>query len=191
MALLNFTQLQDVFYNVTFDITGMPSTSIRHAYQGIGQPGIERAQDIVYINLNYVNDDYYSQRHVMFSGDLDDTDATREVFYTKVISVQWSFYGPQSFDLADSLRNGLFNDSPNEILSASEIFPVLGFPSPVRAPYSFNKQWWERVDFTANFNVGVSRTGTTPYLQSGEVQINKPSESGGSDIIFTVPITEN
>ena len=40
---------------------------------------------------------------------------------------------------------------------------------PTRLPELYNNQWWERTDFSATFNEGVTRVSEVPYITSAEI----------------------
>jgi hypothetical protein len=91
------------------------------------------------------------------------------VQYTRVWSIAFAIYGPNSFDHARLIKSALFMDWTHDILAASNLYAVMDISDPRRVPELFSGQWWERVDFSCRFNEGITETTTTPSIASVEV----------------------
>jgi hypothetical protein len=177
---LTFTQLQDLFYGVTLTMTGLDEKYVRHAYQTNGQPAWEQGQNLAYINITTVDSNYDKQRHTLYSA-IDGDNANQEVLYTRVIAVDWTFYGLEGFDLADQVRDGILRESNREVLAKDGVYPIPGIDAPVRLPYEFNSQYWERTDLRVLFNVATVRDETVPYIKQVNVlleQADTPTQTG-------------
>ena len=101
--------------------------------------------------------------------------------YTRAWRIHWCFYGPNSTDRARALRSALYQDYFTEALAESFLFPVSDFPEVVRVPELVNAQWWERVDFDAEFYEGVVETINRQTVVSVEVVV-QDSEGEIADI---------
>ena len=76
----------------------------------------------------------------------------QETTYTRVIRCVWSIYGPNSFDNGQTTRDRLFDGDIRGTLAASNLYPKTNVIAPVRVPEYFQGQWWEREDFSVQFN---------------------------------------
>jgi len=180
MAYLTLAQLEDLFYTATRDITGLAATAVRIAYQTTGQPSWEVSQNVVLINIQQVNNSYDKQLDYKYVN--GSTNSSESVFYHRVMAVDWNCYGPNSFQLADALRIGILSDSVRNNLYLNEVFPIPRIDSPIRVPYLFNGQWYERQDLRVLFNVGTTRTGTVPLLTAANIQVKTRNETQSIDI---------
>lgn len=185
MAVITFTELQDLIHGVTVTMTGLNARYVRHAYQTNSQPAFENAQNIAFINIVSVDNSYDKQIHTVLT---DSAGQGQEVTaYTRVLAVDWTFYGPAGFDLADTVRNLVLSPPIRETLAAQQVFPIPGITAPQRGPSEFNNQWWERVDLRVLFNVGTVRAADIDYFS--EINI-RTQEAGGPSILLTIPAEE-
>ena len=166
--VLTFVQLQSLFYSAT--TTAIPGVPVRHAYQGQSQPSFEITDDVIFLNINNIDSPYDKQRDITYSA-ADSQNANQSIFYVRVIQTTWTIYGPNSWDNADIIRNGVLTPPILEILGDSQVYPIPGISPAIRAPYLFDGQWWQRCDLNVNFNVGTLRVNTAPYLQSAEIEL--------------------
>lgn len=184
--VLSLVNLQEVFYQATLTASGLAEQFVRHTYAPDSQPGWEQAENLIFLNVSPQDDPYDKLRDIAYAeGDITTTE--ERVFYTRVIAVDWTLYGPLSYDLADLIRHGILIPPIREILAKKEIYPLTSIDAPRRGPYEFNMQWWERTDLRALFNVGTRRTATVPLLAGATVEIETgtlgPSGVGDSRII--------
>lgn len=91
--------------------------------------------------------------------------------YTRGWKIKWCLYGPNSLDRARALHSAMFQDYFTDALATEQLFPVSDFDEPVRAPENFNAQWWERVDFEAEFYEFVTETIQRQTVTSVEVVV--------------------
>lgn len=170
MAVLTLRQIEDLLRTMTLNITGLDGDKVRFAYPAKGQPAWDIDKNYIVITLAPVSNPYDKLRDIKFK-EFDDDNAEQEVFYTRVFSCLWTHYGPDAYDLADELRSGLLLEENRRTLAVNDIFPLTQVPTPVRIPYDYNAQWWERVDLQAYYNVGTLRTSEMPYLKSADISI--------------------
>jgi hypothetical protein len=91
------------------------------------------------------------------------------VSYQRTWRVFWTLYGPNSFDRARRLKSWLLDDAGHNYVAGSNVFLVTDVSAPRRVPEEINAQWWERVDFEAQFNENVVETSTADSVASAEV----------------------
>jgi hypothetical protein len=182
MAVLTLAQLQDLFFGVTVTMTGLDPKMVRHAYPSDGQPAWENTQNVVLLNVTEADDEYNRKRDLTYTHQ-DSTHATESVFYTRVMQVQWTTFGPLGYDMADTIRYAILTEAIRNTLRASEVYPIPDIAAPSRLPYDHNTQWWERSDLYAKFNVATRRTNTVPYIDSATVEII--DDAGAQNIIQT------
>ncbi|WP_103110746.1 phage neck terminator protein [Brevibacillus reuszeri] len=169
---LSLSEIQDIFWDCTIKILGLdPSKKenqkrIRKGYPAEGAPAWQRTDNVGFILVSIANDPYSQQIETSYTRASEKT-ANQLSSYTRVLQVQWTFYGPSSFDDADKVRAALYR-SP---LLFSPLHLVTNVPAPIRLPELFGGQWWERTSFTANFNEKVVRSSTVNYIESAEIKV--------------------
>lgn len=168
--VLSQKQIEDLFYSLTLQITGLCDGQVRLTFAPDGQPAWERDKNYTFITLSYLDNPYDKQREPV-QGDYDDDNAQLSVTYTRVMQVLWTIYGPDAFDLADAIKIGVLQDAYRTQLTRNKIFPLTDIPAPIRAPENFNGQWWERVDIRAFFNVFTERSSIVPYIKTADINI--------------------
>lgn len=174
--ILTLQQLTDLFYTVTCEILGLnpddPSSfsKVRKSWQTDGTPAWGINDDVVFIRIKPLNDPYIQQRDTTYTQNTVDL-ANKITSYTRAHQVFWAVYGPNSFENAEAIRNGLYSDEVKSLLKASNISLKLDIPSPDHVPELYNGRWWERSDLSARFCEKVTRQTTVPYLQGANIQI--------------------
>lgn len=170
MATLTLTELNTLFQGVSVTMTGLNGKKVRLAYQA-QQPAQEHDENVVYIYVSEVDDDYNKLRDlVYFNSDPDVSDLLTK--YTRVMEVQWSCYGPSAFDLANTIRRSILSESIRSVLATAQVYPLTWIAAPTRVPYQFNNRWWERTDVRVRFNVNTTYNEEVPYIESAEVLID-------------------
>jgi len=185
--ILTLVQTEDIFINITAQILGLnPATQgdkVRATWPRLGQPGFKSTDDVVFIKVNVEFDPITQQRDVQYSDVSVDT-LNRKASYTRVQSIRWTIYGPNSYDNADKIRNAIFLPDVYNTLAQHHLFLVVDVQAPVRAPEEYNGQWWERVDFVANYNELVIRNADIPHITS--IKITTQTQKGViKDVDFT------
>jgi hypothetical protein len=175
--VLTLTQLKALFHEITVAITGLDADSgVRNTYPPQGQPAWKINDNIVFIAIYPVDDQYDKLRDVVYR---EQTPVTGEevvsdytTAYTRVMEVVWTVYGPNSFDMADNIRFGILSAETLVSLAAVEVAPLTEIAAPRRAPDLFDGQWWERSDVRCRFNVLTARTETVPYLNAANIELH-------------------
>lgn len=176
-ANMTVKQIEDFFVSLTYTILGINPTTlqpnqapVRVEWPTGGAPGWKIDEDVTFIMVNYDDDAITRQVDVTYNPN-DANNAYRSVSSTRVLRVNWICYGPNSFDNANNIRNGIFLPDNSDTLSANNLALIFDLPAPVRAPELFNGQWWDRTSFYARFNELIVQSQSVPYLTSPNVQI--------------------
>ncbi|MHB9004722.1 MAG: phage neck terminator protein [Coriobacteriia bacterium] len=167
----------------TIDSGGKPinQNKVRISWPTEGSPAWKVNDDVVFIQVNTSSDSYANQREVNYvakSNGILEAVAS----YTRVHLIQWILYGPNSYDNADKIRNGLFDAT--EDLRGQHLSLVLDVPQPVRFPEPYNGQWWERCNFEANFNELVVLRSDVPEVSGVDIRLLQEVEG----VIDTIEI---
>lgn len=186
--VLTLAQIRALLFEVVSEITSLTGAGqIRHAFPPNGQPAWKITDDVICIHLEPVDHPFDKDRHYL--EDTSDPDyADIQVFYTRVLAATFYLYGPNSFDLADTLRHGILMETYRSILAAEQIYPVPLIGPARRVPYLFAGQWWDRQDLTVTFNVGTQRAVEVPYIESANIEIH--TEAGLQRTVIVTPLEE-
>jgi hypothetical protein len=171
---LKRTDLEDLFWNVTEKLIGLDPTlqvnanKVRIAWPTGGAPAWKINDDVTFIRIGDADDPLNIPRDTT-STPIDSLTTTLSMTYTRVLTVHWSLYGPNSYDNAFLIRNNLYNQSIHDQLANSNIYIVTEISTPIRAPELFADQWWEHTSMQATFNEyikidNVANLITTPVI---------------------------
>ena len=105
------------------------------------------------------------------SNDVDKVNVQKSTGYTRVHKINWTLYGPNSYDNADLIRHLIFDAKYTSEFKKKNLFLITDVPMPTRMPELYKKRWWERTDFSATFNESVIRRSKVPILTGAEVTI--------------------
>ncbi|MFB0841783.1 phage neck terminator protein [Paenibacillus oleatilyticus] len=175
----SISQIEDLFQGFTIRALGLDPRAkqnqdrVRIGWPAKGAPAWKQGADVAFLLIDYADDQYTRQIDVTFSSGANKDNANRTVSYTRVLRVNWIFYGPNSFGDADTVRAGLFLPQTTMDLAAVNMAMITDVAMPIRTPELFAGQWWDRTSFQARFNEKVTRQSEVPYLQSANVQIVK------------------
>jgi len=168
-VILSLAQVEDLFQELTSDILGYTgedrNEKVRIAYLREGVPSFKVEDDVVYIRVNTQADPITMQRDVTYTQQ-DVDNANRIANYTRVQTISWIVYGPNAFDNAELIRRSLYNLTTKRKLASLNLYIVPDATVPVRVPEEHNGRWWDRTDFTANFNENVKVSAVTPYIKT-------------------------
>lgn len=144
--------------------------TVRIGWQRGGAPAWKINEDVVVLRCTEEDDDYNRQRDEKYTT-LDAQRLNDTFTYTRVWRITWSLYGPNSFDNARKIRSGMFLQSIHDQLAPSNVYLVTDVSAPQRVPEYFQGQWWERIDFNAKFNEGVTETQPVNAIATSEIQV--------------------
>lgn len=177
-TILKLNDLNKLFQKATTEMLGYPPSApdsqdkVRLSYPADGQPAWKITEDVVFLKINNEPDPIDKQRDVIYS-EKDTDNAIRKVAYTRVHSIRWTLYGPNSFDNAEKIKNALYQPNYKDLFAKNNLFLVLNVENPVRFPELYNGQWWDRTDLEASYNENVVRTTEIPYIKTPAIQIMK------------------
>jgi len=187
--------LQKLMQTVTQTALGVSNTdyaSVRVGWQQQGQPAWGINEDVVILNA-VEDDDPYNRVRDQKTALNDSASVILLTTYTRVWRVMWTFYGPNSFDRARQLRSAMLAtgvappaQTAHDVLALSNVYLVTDLTAPQRVPELYEKQWWERVDFSCQFNEFVTEAPIVPSVASAEI-IVEDSSGVVADIDVTVP----
>jgi len=166
-VILSLKQIEDIFQSLTVRLTGLdPNKGVRIAWPSDGAPGWGIDQNVVFLRIAPISDPYIQQRETMYQQQEGDGGITTTVVasYTRVHLVHWIVYGPNSYEYAETIRNGIYLQDVKSTLAANNLYLILDVPPVNRVPELFNGQWWQRCDLLAKFNEHVTRYSTVPNL---------------------------
>lgn len=148
-----------------FDPTA--DTRVRLSWQTEGAPAYGISDDVLFIRCTEEGTDYIVRDEVISS--ITDTYINKQRVYTRVWNVFFRARGPNSFDSIRLIKSMLLEDFSHDTLALSNLYLVTAMGTPVRAPELFEGQWWEQVDFNAQFNEQVTETINVPRVTSVEL----------------------
>jgi len=164
---LTLSQLNQLFQALTVSMLGItadnPYYFVRIAWPQTGAPAWKITEDVCFLRIIEKEDPYNKQRDAQYDG------TTLHTSYTRVLQVTWTFYGPNSFENAQVVRDQLFYSEGHNTLVKNNIYLIPNIQAPRRIPEAFNNQWWERTDLTIDFNELVKRELAVPYLRSAGI----------------------
>lgn len=172
MAILTLVAIENFFQNITCQMLGIDTSlqqnqsKVRISWPSDGAPAWKITDDVVFIQVNNISDPITKQRNTGYSA-LDSNNVNRITSYTRVHSINWTIYGPNSFDNAEAIRTGLYNFFGS--FATKNLFLNVDVDTPVRSPELFGGQWWDRSNLMANFNELVVLQSPVPYIQTPNV----------------------
>lgn len=176
--VLKLREIEDFFHDITCKMLDIDlskkknQNKVRIAWPSGGAPSWKKDEDIIFIRITPVDDAMAREQNICYDPHKEDKAyARKETGYTRVHKINWTLYGPNSYDNADIIRHLIFDYDYMKEFKKKNLFLVTDVPMPVRLPEYYNGQWWERTDFSATFNEAVIRENKVPYIQSASVEI--------------------
>lgn len=182
MPSVTFRQLENLIFESTVLMTGVDRANIQFEWQPNSAPFREQNVNAVYLALSQIDSNTDKATYTALTPNTP-TAGTATQYYTRIMQCKWSVYGPDSFDIADAIRNALMIEGIREALAVQGVFPMVGIQAPQRAPDLINNQWWERSILTARFSVYTEHSADQPYFGSATVSFR---ESGGDSELITI-----
>ena len=186
---LKLKDIEDIFQALTVTILGAGS-DVRISWPTEGAPRFKITDDVAFIRIVELDNQYNRLREIkdipnMIGSPLevDPDNVIQQTSYTRVISVNWILYGPNSFDNAQAIRDNLFYEYPTRgTLANQNIYMIHDIVSPRRVPELLSDEWWERVDMEVAFNELVIKETLVSTVRSAEVTVNNFDGSEIADI---------
>lgn len=135
-----------------------------------GAPAWGITEDIVFIQIVEVPNLYSEQLNTKYLP-LDNDNVNQQTSFTRVLEVNWVFYGPNSYDYASSVRPQIGYQLFHDILARQGVYLIPGHYTPKRIPELFEGQWWDRSDVTMPFNVLTVRNLEVPYIIETDITV--------------------
>ena len=170
---LTIAQLNTLFQTLVMTMIGLDpavSTSayaVRISWPTGGAPSWKNTEDICFLRIVEKDDEYNRQREAKF----DAARLNQITTYTRVIEVSFVFYGPNSFDHAQTVRDQIFYQKNHDTLALQNIYLIPDIHSPKRAPELFQGNWWERTDMSMDFNELIVRNSALNSATSVAVDL--------------------
>ncbi len=152
-----------------------PYEKVRISWNVGGAPGFKVTDDVAFIRVFEV-DDQYNRQHDIEKSQIDADNVNFAVSATRVNAVHWVFYGPNSYQNVQAIKRQVFRQTHHDTLAVKNVYLINDVKAPIRAPEHFASQWWERVDLTIYFNELV--TFNTSVSSIVEVPMVTTFESG-------------
>jgi len=151
---MEYKLLRKLFWQMTAELVKMyvadPNKFIRLEYPTEGQPDWKIEDTIVFLNL-VERDDSYGQQFE--SQDITETNTViRHRYRTRVWDVVFTAYGPNAYELVNTLKDGVFIESSRTLLSKNNVFLVPDLPVCRQSPELFAGKWWNRWNIILCFN---------------------------------------
>jgi hypothetical protein len=175
-TVLTLKQIEDIFFAETCKMLGLDPTlpenqgKVRFAWPTDGSPGWSIDEDIVFLRITPIDDKIARPQDILYDTNASDY-ALKEVAYTRVHKIDWTLYGPSSYDNADLIRYNILSSKYLNDFRAYNLFLITDVTMPVRLPELFNGQWWERTDFQASYNELVIRRSQIPYFVNTDIKL--------------------
>ena len=98
--------------------------------------------------------------------------------HTDVHHMMFSNYGPNAYDCARRIRDGLFLDETRRILKQNHFAIITDTPAIRRVPELVNGEWWNRVDAVAAFNEFVRLESKMRTFERFPFTVSSPGRAG-------------
>lgn len=168
------SQLDTVFQSVTTQMLGIAPTDpqanfkVRLSWQTQGAPAYGINDDVVFIRCREIVTEYSTIRDQTWSM-VDSVYAQRTRSYSRMWNVFFRARGPNSFDTVRLIKSMLLEDFVHDTLAQSQLYMITEMGTPVRVPELYEGQWWEQVDFNADFLEQVTETMTATTITGVEI----------------------
>lgn len=171
MATQTIKQLEDSLVQLITTAIGWNAGDerVRIAWQGENAPFIPSAWDCCFIRVTPVSDTTAGYRDTVYT---DGTQYTADTAGQRVMQCACIFYGQNAFESADALREWLFSPVSVTPLREAGMELLVRIPEIQRVPELINQKWWERADFSFNFNTSAGISRAVEYIDTpGEITV--------------------
>lgn len=86
--------------------------------------------------------------------------------YTRVVRVDFIFYGTNAWENALNLKDALNYHTNTDLLRQNNLALITSSTSPVRMPELFNTHWYNKCTYSASFNELVIKEYTENYIET-------------------------
>lgn len=176
--VLTLQELKDFFVATTCQMLNIDPTTtqgkgkVRTTWPADGQPSWKISDDIVFLRVTPQDDKLARELNIVYDPKENDNEySIKKTGYTRVHKIDFTLYGPNSYDNADIIRYSIFSYDYMLLFRTKNLFLITDVAMPVRAPEPYNGQWWDRTDFSCTFNEAVIRETEIPYITSTDIRI--------------------
>ena len=142
------------------------NTRVRTSWEQKGAPAFAITDDVLFLQC-VPNSSSYNVRDESWTEVTGNPEIMlKNRSYTREWRVSFIAYGPNSFDSIRLIKTMLLEDFSHDMLARENLYYVPDTNTPVRNPELFESQWWERVDYVANFNEYVNESITLDKVAS-------------------------
>lgn len=159
-------------------------TSVRIPYGASSKTGSAAAhspeKSVCYVHVEPTDDGYGTKHHIRYQNGATESDGMTEVDeYTEEYAVIFSCYGPDSYDRARLIRDGLFTQEAKRILSEMRVYVKTNLSPLAQTHDLMNTQWVKRCDLTATFYayVRIEREGAVEPIEQVNISLNMPDKA--------------
>lgn len=185
---LTLKQFEDTIWEVVVGILGWDKSSpvkkndVRLSWQNA--PSIQKTDNVIYLKCNEKEDSYNKQRDVINVDNIYGL-ITQQTGYTRIMNVDFVVYGSDAFENVQTIKDGMFYSYARYLLANKNIYLLpASVTASVRVPELNNGLWWERRDFSLQFNELVIREPEVNPVDSAEV-ITRNNFDVVSDVTIT------
>lgn len=152
---MKYSNLTNLFWDaineiVGNEVSGEPDRYIRWKYPAKGGPDWGFDDNIVFLNLSEMDDEYGKQNDSIYVTENDTV--IRKRGRTRVWELLCTIYGPESYDIANQIKDGVFTEKVRRTLSQGGVFLVPDMPVCRYVPELYAGRWWNRYDVALHFN---------------------------------------
>jgi hypothetical protein len=182
MAYLTLTEFEDLMQSIFCSILEWESeelkNNVRISWPEEGQPAWEITEDLVFLRCYEINDSINKEREHTDEYQVSPDEFARDTKYSIVMAVDVILYGPNSFENARNIRDGIFSENIKLILKQNDIYlkPKEDQITPKRADEYFEGRWWRRTDIGFRFNEKMVVSTTIPAIDSVNIGIYEGEE---------------
>lgn len=175
---LTLNQFEDLIRATLCSILGweVSTSNMRISWPTDGMPAWQITEDVIFLKCFEIDNSYNREREDTDTAELSPEIIDREISYTRVMQTGIILYGPNSFDLAQQIRDGIFYEGPRIALAQSNVYLVHDIVSPRRLPEYFEGRWWERVDMDLRFYELIVKSVSIPIITSIPIGIYEGEE---------------
>lgn len=168
---LTLTELQEVFYNLFTSMfnSSPPQCKFRWSWPTQGAPAFKVSDDVAFLKLYDIEGTLTGQREDSYSQNSGISNMATG--YTRVLRLDFIFYGPESWENATKVRNQIYWQENHDVLALSNLYLIPKFEPPRRVPELWQGQWYERSDLSMTFNELVVLNREVPYIEKVQVGV--------------------
>ena len=187
-------EIEDLFRLIVCTILGLDTETTNerirfpwgsHLPAAVGSaPYWNREEDILFIYA-LPHDDPYNRPRDRHYVDRGDAGLVQLEEHTDVHEVLFVNYGPNAYETARNIRNGLYRNDIRVLMQRNHFSLVTDVPAPRRVPELMDGAWWNRVDLSAVFNELVRKEYEAGTLESIRFDVSFTNRvgdvNGGAD----------